>query len=104
MAYAIRYQTAECRSADGTRITQFGQWHWIINEPDGWVWASSMSDLTGALNQGVKVFKTKEAAEKACKTWEKEFHPWYGKPNGVYEIVKIEPIMVTIQQGWRRSE
>jgi len=102
--YAVKFQTKQCKSTTGYSVSHEGQWHWIVREPEGWVWATSQSaafDSKGICLAGdAKIFKTHEEAEKAIKRWEKEYHPWYGEPNGVYEIVKVKPIYITVLQGY----
>lgn len=99
--FAIKFQTTDCPSTDGTLISREGQWHWIVNEPDGWVWGTSISAHGDRVAGDVKTFTTKEAALEGQARWKKDYHPWYGKPNGVYEIVELEPTFQTTQTGWK---
>lgn len=101
--YGVRFQTTDCPSTNGVLISRNGEWHWITREPEGWVWATSCSASTDRVAGDVKTFKTREAAEAATRRWEKEYHPWHGKPNGIYEIVELEPIHMTVHTGWKRK-
>ncbi len=99
--YAVKFQTTDCPSMDGYLVSRNGDWHWIINEPEGWVWATSSTASSQGVNADVKVFATRNEAVDACDVWKESYHPWYGKPNGIYEIVELEPTYSTKQTGWK---
>lgn len=100
MSYVIKTQCKEAISEIGpTSITKEGDWVWVCNEEGGWVEATATSTfLYKNPPKDVKTFSTSDAAEKFIKKW--KGHPWYYVPNGVYQIIEVEPKYKTIQDGW----
>lgn len=101
MAFAVKFQTTDCPSSNGVLVSRDGEWRWIVREPEGWVWATSQGGADQGVAGDVKTWQTREAAERATLRWEKEYHPWYGKPNGIYEVVELAPTYRTTQTGWK---
>lgn len=97
--YAIRFQTTDCPSTDGTLVSKYGDWHWIVVEPEGWVAATSTKD-SGDVPYDVKTFGTESDAQRFAKYWRTKYHPWYGKPNGTYEFVAIKPKYKQVRDGY----
>lgn len=89
--YGIMFQTTDCPSGyDGTLVSKEGDWHWIVTEPDGWVPATSVRANNGVVPSDVKVFASEPSAQAFIKRWSEIYHPWYGKPNGTYKLVKLK--------------
>lgn len=102
--FALIVAGKEARSGDAqkTVMTVAGERFWVMNEPDGWVEATSVRvDSSQRIPADVKVFATAADAEKFARRW--KGHPWWCKPNGVFEVVPVSPIFVTQQCGWQLS-
>lgn len=101
MTYIIKTQCKEAVSQSGKVMTQEGESVWIIEEPEGWVPATSTSVEfnKGCIPKDVLTFDTYKAAELFIKRW--KGHPWYYIPNGTYEILKVEANLITVQNGWK---
>lgn len=99
--YGIMFQTKDCKSSTGTLVSKEGQWHWVVNEPEDWVEATSMRAYQDKVPYDVKTFITHEQAERFCKRWPKIYHPWYGEPNGVYKIVEVQPVYKQSLDGYK---
>ena len=97
LSYVIFF---ECKAApDDGSITKDRQLACVINEPEGWVAATSYSvDRSNAIPGDAKIFTSVLECDKFMDEW--KGHPWYRVPNGTYKIVLVKPRMVTIQQGW----
>jgi hypothetical protein len=104
MNYIIKTQCKEATSQSGKVMTQEGKLVWVIEEPEGWVPAtsSSVEFNNGCIPKDVLTFDTYKAAELFISQW--KGHPWYVVPNGVYEIIEVVPRMKTIQDGWDINE
>lgn len=96
MTYIIKTQCKEA-SNNGHILTQEGVWVWVCEEEGGWVEATAYP-VDPSFPFQYKIFKTEQDALKFIKRW--KGHPWYYKPNGVYEIVKVEPKYKTVLDGW----
>lgn len=98
MSFIIKTQCFEAVSEySKVVVTEEGEWVWVIEEPEGWVEATSRKACSLPPDD-VLVFQTKEKALNFISNW--KGHPWYNVPNGVYEIIEVVPRMKTIQDGW----
>lgn len=98
--YAIKYKTAECLSSNGHIVTYDGETNWVTEEPEGWVEATSHGSGSNVVPNDVYKFKSEEAAHKFFERWLTSYHPWYGKPNGYYEVVKLAPKYKKVVEGY----
>ncbi len=80
----------------------FGARHVVVEEPDGWVEATSRAYRRGdEFPRGLKLFDSTDDAEAFARRW--KGHPWWCVPNGKFEIVPVEPITEVVVTGWRRA-
>jgi hypothetical protein len=102
MKYVVFFECKEKISQSGAIVTAEGTLAVVINEPDGWVEATSRRvNTTEQIPGDVKLFETEEAAVAFIKRW--KGHPWYFVPSKNFEVVAVAPKMVTVQQGWERK-
>lgn len=108
MKYAVIVTSLEARSGVNLQpvVTEAGRKFWVLNEPDGWVEATSIQvdhpfHKDGSLPSDLKVFDTHEDAEAFARRW--KGHPWWCRPNGEFEIVTVEPNTRQVVDGYRRA-
>lgn len=101
--YVLRVQSKEAWSqVSGPPITNEGDWFWVIDEPEGWVPASSVrSQDAERIPAGAKAFDSKEQAEAFAKKW--KGHPWWCRPNRNYQVFKVMPVFKQIRIGWEKA-
>lgn len=100
--FSVIVACKEAISANGHVVTRQAEKRWVCNSEGGWVEATSQgffgySEIPG----DVKAFASREDAEKFARRW--KGHPWYCQPTGEFEVIELEPVMVTRQCGWRRA-
>lgn len=96
MSFILKMQCKEIRSSLNDEImTREGQWVWITNGEWG---TTSGNGFFDKIPGDVLEFESKEKAEKFTKHW--QGHPWYYKPNGVWEILEVKPKFKQVQDGW----
>lgn len=86
--FAVRFFAKEARSNSGSIVTKEDDAHWLIEESEGWVPATSMRCWPGNLPKGLKVFDSEEEANAFMRKW--EGHPWYAVPKA-WEVVRVLP-------------
>jgi len=93
--YAARFEAKEAMTTsfvDGREsvVTPEGKQFWVVEEPEGWVQAtSSPTDVlrwNGEVPLDVKLWRSFKEADEFMRNW--RGHPWYARPK-TYEIVKI---------------
>jgi hypothetical protein len=96
--FALKVRSHEARSGPEDIITAEGSWFWVVDEPNGWVEATSSpcNYEPGKVPNNVKTFKTEWGAAEFAVDW--KGHPWWCKPDGTFEVVRLKPRMV--QDGW----
>jgi hypothetical protein len=99
MMFGLIVVSAEAKSTDNTVLTNIGDKYWVISEPDGWVPATSVN-ITGDIKNipaGLKVWETKEEAEKFGKKW--KGHPWWCVPIS-FEVIEVKEKTKQVFDGW----
>lgn len=101
--YVIKTQCKEARAYNGNILTAEGEEVWIVEEPEGWVEAtSSKVSLYKNIPKDAKVFKSEGGdAKKFIKKW--EGHPWYHVTNGKYEIIEVVKKWKKVFDGWEQE-
>ena len=65
-------------------------------------WGDTSSDFDpNDIDKDVKIFATKESAEKFAKKW--KGHPSYYNPSGQFEIIELEPVTVQKIIGYKKK-
>lgn len=105
--YILVVHGKEVKSGDGTPLAKEDEEFLVTEEADGWVEATSTSfrwalQVCGGIPGGVKVFDTKEDAEKFAAKW--KGHPWWCKPNGKFEVIEVKPKYNQILVGYERAD
>ena len=77
--------------------TKEGDRFWLCNGE----WGETCSHYKEEVPEDIKTFKSRESASKFGKEF--EGHPWWVVTKD-FEIVELEPNMVTKQEGWRIAE
>lgn len=99
MSYAAIVKSKRVAS-QGTVYTKTGERFWIVKGEWG---PSSHQCLTHpGVPSDVMTWETEEEAEAFAKGW--GGHPWWCKPNGKFEIVKVRPKYKTIKDGYELAE
>lgn len=89
--YALIVQGREMKGDSGHIMTRNNEWFLVLDEPEGWVPATSIHYSEGnSIRKDAKLFKTPEEAEAFAKTW--KGHPWWCSPNGKFRVVEVEPV------------
>lgn len=89
--YALIVESKEVRNDCGQVITCKGTTFLVLEEPEGWVPATSTQYRKGcALNRDAKIFDTVEGAETFGDEW--MGHPWWCQPNGKYTVLEVTPV------------
>lgn len=83
-------------------VTKHGDKFWVVNEPEGWVPATSthVSDDDN-IPHDVKIWNTYEDAENFLKEW--KGHPWWCSTIA-YKIIRIEKTFKTVHFGYKKIE
>jgi hypothetical protein len=105
MPFGLIVSSREVPAYNGHILTQEDERFFVTNEEGGWVEATSTSvkfverleRKIGVVPKEIKVFKTREAAEKFGKRW--KGHPWYVQPKD-FEVIELAP--VTARVSWKR--
>lgn len=89
----------EVPCADKSRplMTQEGERFWVTL--DYWGDTSSRCDDASKVPGDVKLFETEEAAATFAKKW--KGHPWWCKPRGEFQVVKVEAVYQPVLSGYR---
>lgn len=90
---------ARSESTGNPIITPAGTRFVVVNEPEGWVEASSIWYTDGKIPVSAKLFDTVEEAKKFAQRW--KGHPWWCKPSGEFKIIEVEKTYREIFSGYR---
>lgn len=102
MSFVVFFKCKQALAFDKKVLTKEGQLAVVMEEPEGWVPATSAAvHSTADIPRGVQIFLSKEKADTFMKKW--KGHPWYYVPNGEYEVIEVVPRMVTVQKGWEHK-
>lgn len=102
MPFALVVESHEAKAVSGTVLTKDGELFWACVEPEGWVEAtSSRCTDKNCVPGDAKIFKNEEAAGKFAARW--KGHPWWCKPNGNFEVIRVEPVYRRVLDGYRRK-
>jgi hypothetical protein len=99
--YAIIVTSEEARSGVPGKpiVTYKGEKFWVLDEPEGWVEASSSRFSSRGVVPGyLKTFKTEESARVFAEKW--KGHPWWCVPIA-YEIVKVKTMFRRVKCGYK---
>ena len=99
--YALVVEGGEAKSSDGAVIAEEGQKFLVIKDTEGWVEAESIY-WNGNFTKDVKTFDTEEEAKEFAQRW--EGFPWWCRPNGNFEIIKIRPRYKKVLDGYEVVE
>lgn len=99
--YALVVEGKEAKSSSGTIVAYEGEKFIVSNDTEGWVDATSQT-WHGIIRKDVKIFKTKERAKEFVQRW--EGFPWWCRPNGNFEIIKIRPRYKKVLDGYEVVE
>jgi hypothetical protein len=103
--FAVKVASREVLGAVEQVMTRAGDWFWIVKEPEGWVWATSTdASSNGSIPAAVLTFSTKEKAARCAKKFRNRSHPWWCKPNGIYEIVEVKLVMKEVFSHYERAD
>lgn len=99
--FALIVTSKEALASDRYVMTKAGDRFWVLNEPEGWVEATSTRFVNRRLVPGdLKLFKTVASAERFAKRW--RGHPWWCQPDGKnYEVVSVTPVTETRIVGYK---
>ena len=97
--FILVVSSKEEKCANDSIMTQEGEKFLVLNEPEGWVPATSCH-WDGEIPKDAKTFSSIKLAEKFAKKW--KGHPWWCNPNGNFEVIPVEPLYETKQVGWKR--
>jgi hypothetical protein len=106
MSEAIRYAVIVIgreRSNLGHVIGPRNQRYWVMNEPDGWVEATSQPvDENEPAPAGLKTWATEDEAVAFAERW--DGHPWWCAPRA-YEVITVNPAFVVERKlvGYQRA-
>jgi len=102
--FVLIVESHEARSGyNNTVLTESGDRFLVVDEPEGWVeatsaaWTGSLNDSNGFPHEP-KLFESVGEAAAFAKRW--EGHPWWCKPNGKYEILEMRPAFKQVQDGY----
>jgi len=98
-------QCKEAKSSLSTgdnTITKAGDWIWVGKEPGNWVSATGYRCIDPEqIPKNIREFPSSAAAKGFADHW--EGHPWYFKPNGIYEVIRVRTIYKRIFSGYERT-
>lgn len=101
--FIVKFNCKEAISTNGELVTQYGAECWLLEDQEGWVPATGRGvNFSSDLPKDVKVFKTKESAERFMKTW--KGHPWYYSPNGEFAVIEVVQKYKKIFDGYEVKE
>lgn len=104
--FCVVVELKECRSSDGSIITNEGDKALLVN--DDFIDATarhihgdkpSSNDLS---QMDIKTFKDVNQVDNFLEGW--EGHPWYHKFNGNYDVYEIKKNYKTIQHGYKLKD
>lgn len=101
MPFALIIHGKEVLNPDNTVAVKEGTPFWVIetNVLGLCVTTEEMKRSHVDVPENVKIFDSAVKADLFARRW--KGHPWWVQPRGTCEIVEIEPVMVTVQKGWR---
>jgi hypothetical protein len=84
--FAVRFFAKEAKAESGSTITKEDEAHWLTDQLDGWVPATSQRVRSGNLPKDIKVFDSEDDANAFMREW--GGHPWYAVPKA-WETVRV---------------
>lgn len=101
--FVLIVEGKEARSRSGCVVIPAGEKFLVVEEPEGWVEATSCSyrgnlRRSRGLQSQAKVFDSVAAATEFAQCW--KGHPWYCKPNGNYEVIEVRPVSIQVFDGY----
>ena len=87
--WAIRFKACEVRAITHNIVTAEDEEYWVVNEPEGWVEATSCPvSLYPNPPKGLKIFSNESGVHNFMEHW--AGHPWYCIPKS-YKAIQVEP-------------
>jgi hypothetical protein len=91
--FAVFCTAKQTLAFDGSVLTKEGEGFWLVDEPGGWVAATSAIGQRSSPPEDVKIWNSDKLAREFMKHW--DFHPWYHEPKS-WEIIPLQKVMKTV--------
>lgn len=100
MPVTVIFESRKVDAQDGAELTPEGSRHYLI-EGDWGVESRRIYKPGDGIETHEKLhtFRNQVAARAFMKKWEGQ--PWYVKPNGNFEILRVFPLFKRVQVGWK---
>ena len=103
--YILRIQCKQAGSSIplSAPLTKEGDWIWVVKEPGNWIEATGYrcNSDPEQIPKNVRKFPSPGAAKKFANHW--AGHPWYYKPNGIYEVIQVKQTFEQVHTGYLRT-